>query len=208
MSKDAFIGELRHRMAGLPKEAVDRTVEYYSELIADSMEDGLSEEEAVSRLGSLDDIVANVVKDTPLSQIVETRIREKKAKRGGIRAWEVILLVLGAPLWLPLLLAVLAVVLALYVTLWAVVIALWAVVAAVILTGVVAVVAGIVELCRLHLPQGLVLLGGGLVCMGLCALLFLLMKLITVGTVKLCKLIWTGIKSLFVGKKGKGETVQ
>ena len=201
MSKDAFIGELRHRMAGLPKEAVDRTVEYYSELIADSMEDGLSEEEAVSRLGSLDEIVANVVKDTPLSQIVETRIREKKAKRGGIRAWEVILLVLGAPLWLPLLLAVLAVVLALYVT-------LWAVVAAVILTGVVAVVAGIVELCRLHLPQGLVLLGGGLVCMGLCALLFLLMKLITVGTVKLCKLIWTGIKSLFVGKKGKGETVQ
>ena len=208
MSRDAFIGELRHRMAGLPKEAVDRTVEYYSELIADSMEDGLSEEEAVSRLGSLDEIVANVVKDTPLSQIVETRIREKKAKRGGIRAWEVILLVLGAPLWLPLLLAVLAVVLALYVTLWAVVIALWAVVAAVILTGVVAVVAGIVELCRLHLPQGLVLLGGGLVCMGLCALLFLLMKLITVGTVKLCKLIWTGIKSLFVGKKGKGETVQ
>ena len=208
MSKDAFIGELRHRMAGLPKEAVDRTVEYYSELIADSMEDGLSEEEAVSRLGSLDEIVANVVKDTPLSQIVETRIREKKAKRGGIRAWEVILLVLGAPLWLPLLLAVLAVVLALYVTLWAVVIALWAVVAAVILTGVAAVAAGIVELCRLHLPQGLVLLGGGLVCMGLCALLFLLMKLITVGTVKLCKLIWTGIKSLFVGKKGKGETVQ
>ena len=208
MSKDAFIGELRHRMAGLPKEAVDRTVEYYSELIADSMEDGLSEEEAVSRLGSLDEIVANVVKDTPLSQIVETRIQEKKAKRGGIRAWEVILLVLGAPLWLPLLLAVLAVVLALYVTLWAVVIALWAVVAAVILTGVVAVVVGIVELCRLHLPQGLVLLGGGLVCMGLCALLFLLMKLITVGTVKLCKLIWTGIKSLFVGKKGKGETVQ
>ena len=208
MSKDAFIGELRHRMAGLPKEAVDRTVEYYSELIADSMEDGLSEEEAVSRLRSLDEIVANVVKDTPLSQIVETRIREKKAKRGGIRAWEVILLVLGAPLWLPLLLAVLAVVLALYVTLWAVVIALWAVVAAVILSGVVAVVAGIVELCRLHLPQGLVLLGGGLVCMGLCALLFLLMKLITVGTVKLCKLIWTGIKSLFVGKKGKGETVQ
>ena len=208
MSKDAFIGELRHRMAGLPKEAVDRTVEYYSELIADSMEDGLSEEEAVSRLGSLDEIVANVVKDTPLSQIVETRIQEKKAKRGGIRAWEVILLVLGAPLWLPLLLAVLAVVLALYVTLWAVVIALWAVVAAVILTGVVAVVVGIVELCQLHLPQGLVLLGGGLVCMGLCALLFLLMKLITVGTVKLCKLIWTGIKSLFVGKKGKGETVQ
>jgi len=40
-------------------------------------------------------------------------------------------------------------------------------------------------------------------CLGLCALAFLLMKLITVGTVKLCKWIWTGIKSLFVGKRKK-----
>lgn len=201
MSRDAFIGELRHRMAGLPQETVERTVEYYGELIADSMEDGLTEEEAVSRLGSLDEIVASVVKDTPLTQIVQTRVQEGKKK--GISGWVILLLVLGAPVWLPVLIAVLAVLFALFVALWAVVIALWAVVAAVILTGLVAMVAGVVELCRLHLPQGLVLLGGGLVCLGLCALLFLLMKLITVGTVKLCKWLWVGIKSLFVGKKSK-----
>ena len=201
MSKDAFIGKLRHRMAGLPQEAVERTVEYYSELVADSREDGLTEEEAVSRLGSLDEIVTNVIRDTPLPKIIETRVQEKKAK--GVSAWMIVLLILGAPVWLPILIAVLSVVLALFVTLWAVVIALWAAVAAVILAGFVAIAAGIVELCRLHLPQGLVLLGGGLVCLGLCALLYLLMKLITVGTVKLCKLVWTGVKSLFVGKKSK-----
>ncbi len=204
MSRDAFIGELRHRMAGLPQETVERTVEYYSELIADSMEDGLSEEEAVARLGSVDEIVTNVVKDTPLPKIIETRVKEKKEKH-GIRAWEIILLILGAPLWLPLLIAVAAVVLALFVTLWAVVIALWAVVAAIVLTGFAALVGGVIELVRLHLPQGLVLLGGGLVCLGLCALLYLLMKLITVGAVKLCKLVWTGIKSLFVGRKSKEQ---
>ena len=201
MSRDAFIGELRHRMAGLPQQTVERTVEYYGELIADSMEDGLTEEEAVARLGSLDEIVASVVKDTPLTQIVQTRVQEGKKK--GISGWVILLLVLGAPVWLPVLIAVLAVLFALFIALWAVVIALWAVVAAVILTGLVALVAGVVELCRLHLPQGLVLLGGGLVCLGLCALLFLLMKLITVGTVKLCKWLWVGIKSLFVGKKSK-----
>lgn len=201
MSRDAFIGELRHRMAGLPQEAVDRTVEYYGELIADSMEDGLSEEEAVARLGSLDEIVANVVKETPLPKIIETRVQEKKAK--GVSGWVIALLILGAPVWLPLLIAVLAVVLALFITLWAVVIALWAAVAAIILAGFAAIVAGVFELVRVHLPQGLVLLGGGLVCLGLCALLFLLMKLITVGTVKLCKWLWTGVKSLFVGKRGK-----
>ncbi|MBQ9923387.1 MAG: DUF1700 domain-containing protein [Clostridia bacterium] len=201
MSRDAFIGELRHRMAGLPQQTVERTVDYYGELIADSMEDGLTEEEAVARLGSLDEIVASVVKDTPLTQIVQTRVQEGKKK--GISGWVILLLVLGAPVWLPVLIAVLAVLFALFIALWAVVIALWAVVAAVILTGLVALVAGVVELCRLHLPQGLVLLGGGLVCLGLCALLFLLMKLITVGTVKLCKWLWVGIKSLFVGKKSK-----
>ena len=201
MSRDAFIGELRHRMAGLPQEAVDRTVEYYSELIADSMEDGVAEEEAVSRLGSLDEIVANVVKETPLTQIVQTRVQESRKKGGS--GWVIALLILGAPVWLPLLIAALAVLFALFIALWAVVIALWAAVTGVILAGVAAVAAGIFELVRLHVPQGLVLLGGGLVCLGLCALLFLLMKLITVGTVKLCKWIWTGIKSLFVGKKGK-----
>ena len=201
MSRDAFIGELRHRMAGLPQETVERTVEYYSELIADSVEDGLTEEEAVSRLGSLDEIVASVVKDTPLTQIVETRIQERKKK--GSSGWVIALLILGAPVWLPVLIAALAVAFALFVALWAVVIALWAVVAAVILTGLAALVAGVVELCRLHLPQGLVLLGGGLVCLGLCALLYLLMKLLTVGTVKLCRWLWVSVKSLFVGKKGK-----
>ena len=206
MSRDAFIGELRHRMAGLPQETVDRTVEYYSELIADSMEDGLGEAEAVARLGSLDEIVASVVKDTPLTQIVQTRVQEKKAK--GVSAWVIVLLVLGAPVWLPLLIAVLAVVLALFIALWAVVIALWAAVGAIILTGFAAMVAGVSELMRVHLPQGLVLLGGGLVCLGLCALLYLLLKLLTVGTVKLCKWVWIGIKSLFVGKKTKEETVK
>ena len=201
MSRDAFIGELRHRMAGLPQQTVERTVEYYSELIADSVEDGLSEEEAVARLGSLDEIVANVVKDTPLTQIVQTRVQEKKAK--GVSGWVILLLVLGAPVWLPLLIAVLAVIFALYIALWAVVIGLWAAVAAVILAGIAAIVGGIVELCRLHLAQGLVLLGGGLMCLGLCVVAFLLMKLITLGTVKLCKLLWTGVKSLFVGKGGK-----
>ena len=201
MSRDAFIGELRYRMAGLPQDAVERTVEYYSELIADSMEDGLSEAEAVSRLGSLDEIVANVVKDTPLTQIVQTRVQEKKAK--GVSGWVILLLVLGAPVWLPLLIAVLAVIFALYIALWAVVVSLWAAVAAVILAGIAAIAGGIVELCRLHLAQGLVLLGGGLMCLGLCVVAFLLMKLITLGTVKLCKLLWTGVKSLFVGKGGK-----
>ena len=201
MSRDAFIGELRHRMAGLPQQTVERTVEYYSELIADSVEDGMSEEEAVARLGSLEEIVANVVKDTPLSQIVQTRVQEKKAK--GVSGWVILLLVLGAPVWLPLLIAALVVLFALFIALWAVVIALWAVVAAVILAALAAMVGGVIELVRMHLAQGLVLLGGGLMCMGLCALAFLLMKLITVGTVKLCKWIWTGIKSLFVGKRKK-----
>ena len=55
------------------------------------------------------------------------------------------------------------------------------------------------------LPDRLAVYGGLglLLVLGLCALLYLLMKLLTVGTVKLCRWLWVSVKSLFVGKKGK-----
>ena len=201
MTKTEYLDRLRAALTLMPAEERERQLAYYEEMVDDMLEDGMSEEEAVARLGSLEEIVANVVKDTPLSQIVQTRVQEKKAK--GVSGWVIALLILGAPVWLPLLIAALVVLFALFIALWAVVIALWAVVAAVILAALAAMVGGVIELVRMHLAQGLVLLGGGLMCLGLCALAFLLMKLITVGTVKLCKWIWTGIKSLFVGKRKK-----
>ena len=51
MTKQLFLNELAAALHSLPREERYRTLGYYDELIDDRMEDGQSEEEAVSGLG-------------------------------------------------------------------------------------------------------------------------------------------------------------
>ena len=58
MTKTEFLSSLRHRLAGLPEDYIEETLLYYSEIIDDYTEDGLTEEEAVLGLGDTDTIAA------------------------------------------------------------------------------------------------------------------------------------------------------
>ena len=42
MTKKEFLSALREKMAGLPKDDVDDRIAFYSEMIDDRMEEGLS----------------------------------------------------------------------------------------------------------------------------------------------------------------------
>ena len=57
MLKTEFLEQLRAGLAGLPQEDIDGRVAFYSEMIDDRMEEGLSEEEAVAGAGKISDIV-------------------------------------------------------------------------------------------------------------------------------------------------------
>jgi uncharacterized membrane protein len=52
MTKQEFIDALRHKMAGLPKDDIEDRVAFYTEMIDDRVEDGLSEEQAVAEIGN------------------------------------------------------------------------------------------------------------------------------------------------------------
>lgn len=78
---------------------------FYSGLLDDQMEEGLSEEEAVAAAGPVEEIVRQTISDTPLTKIVKERIRPKRRLHAG----ELVLLVLGAPIRLPLGFAAIAV---------------------------------------------------------------------------------------------------
>ncbi|MBQ7278543.1 MAG: DUF1700 domain-containing protein [Clostridia bacterium] len=199
MNKQAFLEELKGRLGNFPAETVQKTYEYYAELIDDAMEEGLSEQEAVARLGSLDDIVASVLETTPLPRLIETRVKEKRRR---MSAWEVVLLVLGAPVWLPLLLALGAVALSLVACLVAVDISIWAAALAVPLCGVLFMGAGLFA-AGLELGLRAVYFGGGLAVLGLGVGAVLLAVLLSQGFVKLCRWIGRSIKNLFVKKGGK-----
>ena len=52
MTHDEFLGRLGELLACLPAEQVEETKAFYAEAIADRIEDGMSEEEAVAAMGT------------------------------------------------------------------------------------------------------------------------------------------------------------
>ncbi len=121
-----------------------------------------------------------------------------------LRVWEIVLLILGAPIWLSLLIATLAVILSLYVSLWAVIISLWAVFGSVIGCTLGGIVVGIGFACNGNTLTGVALIGAGIVCAGLSIFLFYGCKAATKGTLLLTKKIASVVKNRFV-KKGEAQ---
>ena len=100
MKKNEFLHELRRSLKGLNDNDIDEKISFYSEMIDDRIEEGYSEEDAVREIGSVDDVICDVAKDTKLLSLLKQRCRPKRR----IRAFEIVLLILGFPLWFPLLL--------------------------------------------------------------------------------------------------------
>ena len=50
MQKQAFLDALRSQLAGLPEAEINERLNFYSEMIDDRMEEGLTEEEAVDAM--------------------------------------------------------------------------------------------------------------------------------------------------------------
>lgn len=197
MNKQEFLDRLWAGLYGLPQDDVEERLSFYSEMIDDRMEDGLTEEEAVAEIGPADAIISQIIEETPLTKIVGERMRPQ----GRHRVWQTILLVLGSPIWLSLLIVLFAVLFAVYVSAWAVIISLWAVEAAFIISAVAAMAAGIILLIPGRPLTGLVLIAAALVLAGLSIFLFFGCLMATRGILDLTKKIVLGIKSLFLRKE-------
>ena len=114
MTKKEFLSSLRSKLQGLPPSDIDERISFYSEMIDDRMDEGKSEEEAVSEIGNVDDVVMDIAKDTPLVKLVKEKMKPKRR----IRPWEIVLLVLGFPLWFPLLITFFVLVLVFWIVIW------------------------------------------------------------------------------------------
>ena len=186
MNKSAFLVSLRDRLAGLPQEEIEERLRFYYEMIEDRIEDGLAEEDAVAAVGSVDEIALQIVADIPLIKTVKLRRRPN--------AGEIVLLILGSPVWLPLLIAAAAVVFSLYVSLWSVIISLWAVFASLVGGAFGGIAGGVVLMLSGNHLTGLALIGASVVCAGLAIFAFCGCKAVSVGIVRLTKKAVLGIK--------------
>lgn len=197
MTKSEFFWQLMDKLSGLPDEELQDCLTYYTEMIDDHMENGLTEEEAVAAVGDMDDIVSKILEEIPLTKLVKHKMKPKRKRK----AWETVLLILGFPVWLPLLISAFAVVLSLYVVLWSVVISFWACEVSFGACALGGTASGIVLMCYGNVPAGLVLLAGGIVCAGLSVFGFYGCKASTKGVLWLTKRMILGIKKWFVGKE-------
>ena len=196
MKKQEFLDRLCKSLDGLPCEDVKRTVEYYSEMIDDRVEEGIPEESAVEQMGSIEDIVAQTLAEIPLARLVKERIKPKRQ----FGTWTVLLLVLGSPIWLSLLVATFSVLISLYAAIWSVAVSFWAAFVSLVASGVAGIVAGVAVAIFQNTSAGVALVGLGLACAGLSVFLFFGCKAMTKGMVFLTKGLALGLKKLFIGK--------
>lgn len=199
MTKLEFLSQLDRALSALPAaERADR-MDFYREMIDDRMEEGLTEQQAVEAIGSVDTVVAQIAADIPLTALVKQRIKPRR-----LSGLAVTLLVVGSPVWLSLLIAAAAVALSLYVSLWAVVIALWAAFTAVVGAAFGGLVGGIVLAVTGYVPSGLALVAAALVCGGLAILMFFGCCAVSRGLVRLTAVSMTALKKSLV-RKGEAQ---
>ena len=197
MRKQEFLDKLKGSLWAMPEADKQRSADYYSEMIDDRMEDGLSEEEAVAAVGDLDEIIKQILHETPRPPA--TVKKEQKNQKRSLEVWMILLLVLGSPLWIPLLASAVSIVFSVYVSLWTVVIVLYAVAVAV---GAAAIGCLVGSFFMIGRPGVIVVsIGAALLCAGLAILLFMLGNLAAKGMVALTKLAWQSAKQLFQGKE-------
>ena len=198
MTKLEFQIALCQALAGLPEEDICRTVEYYNEMIEDRIEDGVPEEEAVAAVGTVGEIAEQVLGELSLPKLIKNKLKPRR-KLGG---WEITLLILGFPLWFPLLMAAFSVLLSVYIAIWAVIVSLYAADLALACSALACVAACVAMLATGYGALALTSLGAACLLAGLTIFMLLGCNLAAKGLIALSRLFGRGVKRALIGKGG------
>lgn len=167
MKKPEFMELLRRELAVLPQGELDKHVNYYEELLNDMMDDGMSEEEALARLGDPVQLAKQILANIPNPP--KPIMPPQKANVKKVSAWMAVAIVVGAPVWIVLLAAFLAVLAAVVVAVFAVVLAAVGLVAGLLFGGIALIFAAFLTVGSTAASSAM-MVGGGLLCIG-CSIL-------------------------------------
>lgn len=110
MTKTTFIDTLRELLQSLNEDECNKFISYYEEIIEDYKESGLTEEEVIKKIGTPQSIADNILSEQDSINIKVPSLSSK--------ILNVILLILGFPLWGSLLLALVLLILSAYIIIW------------------------------------------------------------------------------------------
>ena len=197
MTKEEYLAALKKRLSGLSEEDINERISFYEEIIDDRIEDGVSEEEAVASIGTVDSVVDQILSEIPVRKFVKNKVTEKRKSGAGT----VVLWILLFPIWFPLLITVFAILFSLYIVIWVLVLCLYIVDLSFALSAVVCFIAIFVYLYCGNPPGALFALGAGIFMTGLAILLFPACNAFAKGVCVLTKKVLLSIKNRFVGKE-------
>jgi len=173
MNKKGFLRALSRKLRPLSHDERQASLAYYTEMIQDGMEEGLSEEQAVMRLGSVDEIAGQLLQHGSAG-------RNAHPRRGIGTAGVIVLAVMAAPVWLPIGIAAVAVlfslaaaVLSVYAAIWATLVSLYAADFALAVCGPASLLGLAAGFVKGNPTQALCFLAAGCACMGFALLLLL-----------------------------------
>lgn len=219
MTKIEFLEKLRSSLGALNENDREERLNFYSEMIDDRIEEGVGEEEAVASIGSVDEIIEQIMSEHAEQEAPEQDAAEQEAQckpekdsqkenaAAGTdrktRAWAIVLISVGFPLWLSLGIVAVALIITFYAVLWSVIASLFSVPASLGACAIAGLPACIALIIQGRALTGIALLGAGFVCAGLCIFSAIGMKYTVRGGVWLSKKVALGIASLFRKKESK-----
>lgn len=203
MSKNEFLDRLRNALSGLPREEIDKTIEYYEEMINDAVEEGEAETVVTARLGSIEEIAKKIIDEVPLRALVKAKLKKndtkenEQSKKTNIAI--LILIIMASPIWLSLLLSVIAAVLSIYIAVWSVIVSLFVTTLALALSAAGLLI--ISPFMMMHRPvKAMACFGFALAAAGFSVLIFYLALLCAKLTIRATAAIIRKIKNMFIRK--------
>nr|WP_249436012.1 DUF1700 domain-containing protein [Paenibacillus sp. Marseille-Q4541] len=185
VTKSKFLSELAEKLKNLPQSEISKSIDFYSEIIDDRMEEGMSEEEAVNGLGNVEDIAREVMLDS-------TSLLKLIVPNSSLSKSDIALLVFASPLFI----IMFALIFTFYAIVWLLIITLFLIELAFLLTGITGVVASIINFGD-NIPFSLLMFFGGLICVGIGIFTFSPIKLISKKIIGLTIRVMRKIKSIF-----------
>jgi len=114
-----------------------------------------------------------------------------------LNTWKTIFLVIGAPIWISLLITIFSIFLSIYIALWSVIICFWAIFGSMIGSALTTILVGILFVFSKNKLTGLAMIGAGMICIGLSILIFIGCKSLNKGIILLTKKLILYIKNYF-----------
>lgn len=196
MNKHDFLAKLRKKLTDLPQDEVLERLNFFSEMIEDRIEEGLSEKEAVVSVGRVHEIAAQILSETSGESVLKN-----KDEKNRVKLLEIFLLILGSPLWLSLVLAAFAIVLSLYAVLWSLVVFIWAVFVSLAASSLGFALVGFKFIFSGFGLSGAALIGSGLILVGLSIFCYFASLYASKAVILLTKKIFLWISKFFVKKE-------